>query len=272
MFAVIGDSLPIGQRTLGFTLHSILRRVPITVAPVLGGMMIGHFGARSGTQLGLCISLVMSMVALIAASRIRRVSESSTRNENVTHVWSSFPTALKHLLLSDICIRLCEGMAGVFIVLYATNVIGISAPEFGILLAIQAVTSMLAYVPATRLANATGKKPFVMGTFVAFALFPLAVVAARSFAMLVVAFVVGGLREIGEPSRKGMIVDLAEPQFRARVVGLYYLCRSMAIAPAAVVGGVLWGIRPSAPFFLAALFGLVGVVLFVFTVEEQHAS
>ena len=34
---------------------------------------------------------------------------------------------------------------------------------------------------------------------------------------LLLAFVVGGLREIGEPARKALIVDLAEPSLRARV-------------------------------------------------------
>jgi hypothetical protein len=45
------------------------------------------------------------------------------------------------------------------------------------------------------------------------------------------AFIIGGLREIGEPARKAMIVDLAEPEVRARTVGLYYLMRSLAITP-----------------------------------------
>ena len=34
--------------------------------------------------------------------------------------------------------------------------------------------------------------------------------------MKVLAFVIGGLREIGEPARKALIVDLAEPHLRAR--------------------------------------------------------
>lgn len=55
-------------------------------------------------------------------------------------------------------------------------------------------------VPAARIAERTGKKPSVVGTFVAFALFPLAVVAARSFGRLLLAFVAGGLRKVGEPA------------------------------------------------------------------------
>lgn len=70
---------------------------------------------------------------------------------------------------------------------------------------------------------------------------------ARSRA-LVLAFIVGGLREIGEAARKALIVDLAQPHLRARSVGLYYLVRSVAIAPAAFIGGALWRMSPALPF------------------------
>jgi hypothetical protein len=101
-----------------------------------------------------------------------------------------------------------------------------------------------------------------------FALFPVAVVLARNFLGLIFAFVVGGLREIGEPSRKAMIVDLAAPQVRARTVGLYYLVRSLSITPASAIGGLLWRIRPQVPFVTAGLFGIIGTLLFALTVEE----
>jgi hypothetical protein len=79
---------------------------------------------------------------------------------------------------------------------------------------------------------------------------------------LVGAFVIGGLREIGEPARKALIVDLAVPGLMARSVGLYYLLRSLSIAPAATLGGLLWQARPSLPFLLAGGIGLIGALLF----------
>jgi predicted MFS family arabinose efflux permease len=97
----------------------------------------------------------------------------------------------------------------------------------------------------------------------------VAVVLAHDFATLVVAFVVGGLREIGEPARKALIVDLVQPSVRARSIGLYYLVRSVAIAPAAVVGGLLWEITPALTFWVAGAVGLVGVVVFAATVNER---
>jgi hypothetical protein len=97
-------------------------------------------------------------------------------------------------------------------------------------------------------------------------------VLARSFTALTFAFVVGGLREIGEPSRKAMIVDFAEPHLRARTVGLYYLVRSLSITPAAALGGLLWRVEPQVPFVVAGIIGLVGTIVFAATVEERYAS
>ena len=272
LFAVVGDALPRGRRALGFTVQSILRRVPIAIAPILGGLVIAAYGLQSGIHLGLAVTVVLSIVTL---GVVRRVNIPVTPDLVPTHivaVWRSLPTPLRWLLTSDIFIRTCEGLVDVFLVLYAINVIGISAPAYGVLVAVQMTTAIVSYIPLARFADRMGRKPFVMATFVAFALFPLAVVLARDFATLVAAFVVGGLREIGEPARKALIVDLAAPSLRARSVGLYYLIRSLTIAPAAFIGGLLWEVTPALPFWMAGLIGLVGVVVFAITVEEHYAA
>jgi MFS family permease len=180
------------------------------------------------------------------------------------------PAPLRRLLVSDVLVRTCESLVDVFIVLYATRVIGITAPRFGALVSIQMIASMAVYVPAAALARRIGRKPLVVATFVAFALFPLAVILARGVAGLVAAFVVGGLRETGEPARKAAIVDLADPARRGRTTGLYYLLRSLAITPAALVGGALWDVRPELPFVVAGMFGLSGALVFALTVPASE--
>src|SRR5207253_7319958 len=129
---------------------------------------------------------------------------------NIRGVWRSFHHALKRLLISDIFIRTCEGMADIFVILYVTNVLGVHIAQYGLLVAIQITTSILVYIPAGKIADRVGRKPFVIATFLSFALFPFAVMMASSFALLVVAFIIGGLSEIGEPARKAMIVDFAK--------------------------------------------------------------
>lgn len=52
-------------------------------------------------------------------------------------------------------------------------------------------------------------------------------------------------------------------------MGLYHLVRSLSIAPAATVGGLLWQAGPALPFLLAGGIGLLGAL--VFAVTGDHA-
>jgi MFS family permease len=269
LFSVIGDALPPRRRATGFTLQSMLKRIPIAVAPALGGWLIAARGLTMGIRALLVATIALAGLTLIACAFISIPKIPDPARTRIVGIWKALPRQLRRLLLSDVFIRTCEGMVDVFLVLYATNVIGIRAPQFGVLLAVQALTAMAAQIPAARLADSIGRKPFVVATFVFFSLFPIAVVLSRSFMALTAAFMVGGLRESGEPARKAMIVDMVQPALRARSIGLYYLVRSVAISPAAFIGGLLWTITPALPFVLAGAIGVVGTAVFAAAVDAS---
>jgi MFS family permease len=272
IFATVGDALPKERRAMGFTVHSILKRIPIVISPVIGGAIMTSQGLQAGIRTGLVITLLLVgiTIPLLLAINLPVIRHDTVRMRGV---WNSFHPTLKRLLVSDITIRTCEGMADIFVVLYVTNVTGITIARYGVLIAVQIATAIAVYLPSARLADRLGRKPFVIATFLFFALYPISVVLAHSFASLVLAFVIGGLRETGEPSRKAMIVDFGEPHLRARTVGLYYLVRSLSITPASAIGGLLWRIRPEVPFLIAGLIGVGGTILFAATVvDERHPA
>ena len=74
----------------------------------------------------------------------------------------------------------------------------------------------------------------------------------------------------GEPARKALIVDLAEPGARGRAVGVYYLARGLAVFPAALVGGWLWSIGPRWPFYAAFLVGTAGALIYAVLGSEGN--
>jgi len=271
IFSIIADALPRERRAMGFTLQSILKRVPIVIAPIVGGILITSLGVVKGIHVGLLITLLCAIIAMMFVSRINVPINTFTKT-NIAGVWQTFHLALKRLLISDVIIRTCEGMTGIITVLYVTNVQRFSVTEYGTLVAIQMITSILVYIPAGKLADRVGRKPFVIATFLSFALFPISVILSPNFGFLILAFVIGGLREIGEPARKAMIVDLAQDHVRARSVGLYYLVRSLSITPAAAIGGLLWQVAPEVPFIVAGVIGIIGTIVFALTVEEHYAS
>jgi MFS family permease len=260
-FALIGEELDERRRIGGFTVQAILKRLPIVVAPPLGGLLLTRLGTGPGIRLGLLASILLSLAMLVGLSLALRSAESpSTTALRDLVKPPKLPPALRRLLEADCLIRLCEGLPDIFLVLWAIEIVGITPAQFGILVSVRTVTSIVSYAPAAALAGKTEKKPFVLLTYAFFTAYPLFVLFARSFAGLLAAWVVGGLSEIGEPARKALIVDLADPAARGRTVGVYYSLRGFAVAGAAAIGGALWTIRPALTFETAAALGVVGTL------------
>ena len=262
-FALIGEELDVRRRIAGFTVQAVVKRVPIVLAPPLGGLLLERFGVRSGMRTGFAISILLSLFMLARLARSLRPEgkrETPAPGLPAPPVPVRLHPSLRQLLFADCLVRLCEGLPDVFLVLWAIEVVKVSPSQFGLLTSILTATAIVSYFPAAVLAERAEKKSFVVLTYVFFSLFPLAVVLSRSFPALAAAFVLGGLREIGEPARKALIVDLSDPGARGRTVGLYYAIRGFSVAGAAAIGGALWTFRPAMTFVVASALGFAGTL------------
>ena len=172
--------------------------------------------------------------------------------------------AMKGLLVTDILIRFCEQIPYAFVVVWSMKTIAepVSAVQFGLLTTIEMATAVLVYIPVAYLADRSTKKPFVLITFVFFTLFPLVLLYSRSFDWLVAAFILRGLKEFGEPTRKSLIMDLSPESCRAGMFGLYYLIRDVFVSVAALGGAFLWQISPETNLIAAFVFGIIGTLWF----------
>ncbi len=86
------------------------------------------------------------------------------------------------------------------------------------------------------------------------------------------AFIIAGLREIGEPARKAQIVDLAPAAVRGQVVGLYYLVRGLAVFPASLVGGWLWTLGHDWPFYVSSMLGFLGFLVYAVRMPVERVT
>jgi MFS family permease len=264
-FAVIGDSLPRERRAVAFGVQSILVRVPRVIGAPIGGLLIASLGIVAGVHAALYATLVMAPGVLAVQRYGYSEDRESTRPrdpDGLRAIAAGLPPALRRLLVADCLVRIGEGVATSFIVLFVMQVRHVSAAEYGLLYAVQQAVSIAFYLPGGRIADRTGRGPLVALTFVFFAVFPLAVRLATSFPALVAAFCLGGLKEIGEPARKSLIVDLAPDHQRARTVGVYYAIRNLVVVPAGLAGGALWQLAPTLPLEVAFVVGTIGAVFF----------
>jgi MFS family permease len=149
---------------------------------------------------------------------------------------------------------------------------GVTAQQFGYLVALEMVAAMFCYLPVAHLADKYGRRPFVLITFGFFTLFPVTLLFAHDFRWLALAFVVRGFKEFGEPARKALIIGEAAPELRARTYGAYYLIRDCTVTTGSFLGAWLWYLSPQANFIGAAVCGALGTVWFWWFVYRQPVT
>ncbi len=262
---LISKVLPPWKRTMGVSMHSLVRRVPMALGPIVGGVFIQFYGTEKGIRLAFIAALAMGALSLIMQQVFieEERRETSPPEKNLFRMITQMSPSMQNLLVSDILIRFCEQIPYAFVVIWCLHHAGVSPVEFGILSAVEMVTAMLIYIPVAYLADRGTKKPFVVITFLFFTFFPLMLLWSRSFEALVLAFILRGLKEFGEPTRKALIMDLAPEGRKAGMFGAYYLVRDVVVSFAAFGGALLWSISPATNLLIAFGFGLVGTGYFV---------
>ena len=236
----------------------------MALGPLVGGALISIYGDKVGVRYAFMTAFVLGIVALVVQQiLIKDAPKKKKAESNPLKLFRYITPDLRNLLVSDILIRFCEQIPYAFAVVWAVNNNGITPIQFGVLTTIEMVTAMLVYIPIAYLADKNTKKPFVFITFIFFTIFPLALLMARSFELMIIAFIIRGLKEFGEPTRKAMIMDLAPENKKASIFGLYYLVRDVIVSLAAFGGAFLWNISPTVNFLVAFGFGVIGSVYFL---------
>lgn len=301
LLTVVGDSLPAERRAMAYSLQSLLRRLSRVAAYGLNALLVILLGTTLGMHLAFGISIGVVIISLII--QFRYMNTASRDAQSVIHtplaVLRGFDPQLKRLLAADIFARLAEGMPRelipVFCVALFSQVTGTPPASawalFGVMLIVSQVTSALTYLPMGQLASKAGfgKRPYIGWTFFFFATFPV-ILGVIGFLclrglfppsgvpwVLAIAFVAAGLREIGEPARKAMIVDLIPPGHKTQAIGIYWAARCVAVMLAPLTGGLVWvcvntlsghaasdasGPGPLAMLLLSGLCGTAGVIYY----------
>lgn len=261
--SLVSANLPMHKRTMGVTMHSLIRRIPMALGPVIGGVLISLYGETKGVRLAFCFALLMGFVSIFIQQQFIKEDQVKKKAEaSPFTLYKYMDTNLRNLLVSDILIRFCEQIPYAFVVIWAMKLHHITSIQFGVLTAVEMVSAMLIYIPVAYLADKSSKKPYIVITFINFTLFPLAMIFCRTFTWLVFAFILRGLKEFGEPTRKALIMDLAPEGKKAGMFGLYYLIRDILVSVAAFSGAWFWNIKPELNFLIAFLFGVAGTLYF----------
>jgi MFS family permease len=277
-FSLVAAALDANRHSMGIGVQSVIKRLPIMLAPFFGGMLIDRFGVIEGVRIALVISILLSGLTIFLQRQVRDEPKRDVTSADRWSFWKSlgeFNSPMRRLLLSDILIRFCERIPYAWVVIFAMDYIGASGKQVGILTMVEMLAAILCIIPAAHYADRYGREPFVIVTFVMFTLFPVSLMVARahpaySFGLLVVAFAIRGLKEFGDTSRKALIIGYCDPVRCGQMVGAYYLVRDLIVSMGAILGAYLWALGAELNFVAATAFGIGGTIFYIKTIRDQR--
>ncbi|HEY4789478.1 MAG TPA: MFS transporter [Bacteroidales bacterium] len=271
---LIRGEVPKNKQVMGVSLHSLVRRIPMALGPIIGGVLIDRMGITAGIRMAFVLALILGIISTLIQQFTLKKDAPQGDGHAAFISLTKFPSGLRWLLASDILVRYCEQMPYAYIAIWAVNTAGgagVTASQFGVLSAIEMMVALLVYVPVAYFADQMNKKPFVVITYLFFTLFPLTLWFSTSFALLVIAFVIRGLKEFGEPTRKSLIMDLAPEGQKPVYFGSYYFYRDVIVTGSTIIGAFLWEkVTPAATFIVSTLFGLAGTTVFAIWGKNQN--
>jgi MFS family permease len=272
-FSLVGAALEANRHSMGVGVQSVIKRLPIMIAPFFGGMLIDRFGIINGVRIALIVSVFLSAIAILVQVQLREDPKEESEKPDRWNFWQSlreFNSPMRRLLLSDILIRFCERVPYAWVVIFAMDYIGVSGQQVGILTTIEMLAATLCIIPASHYADRYGREPFVLVTFMMFTLFPISLLMSRSFSALIIAFTIRGFKEFGDTSRKALIIGYSESQRRGQMIGAYYLIRDLIVSAGAILGAYLWKLGPALNFLGAAALGAAGTIFYVKTIRHSR--
>src|SRR5216117_3116177 len=77
-FSLVGAALEANRHSMGVGVQSVIKRLPIMIAPILGGILINRFGITGGVRFALILSIFLSAVTILVQRQLREEPREKT--------------------------------------------------------------------------------------------------------------------------------------------------------------------------------------------------
>jgi MFS family permease len=285
---VVSDISPEDQRARWAGIIMGSYAVGMIFGPVIGGLLYDGFGYAAP----FISSAVVAFLALVAA--IIMVPETRTpelRNREKlsalhdspgeageTSIWDALPRPL-YVFITLLVIDFIGAFSFAFVepqmIFYFYDVLDWSTAQFGVLVGIYGLTSVVGQMGLGQLSDKRGRKPLIIAGLIPNILFFAGLAMLTDYYLMMILAALAGLgNALVAPAANAFYLDITAEEYRARIIGVKgsFLSLGGVLGPLAVaaVAGV---IPPQQGFWIAAGMVLVALVLgLIFLREPQHRA
>lgn len=284
--AIVADSVPPNRRTLGITNLQVVSSLPSVMAPLIGGWLIANYGLENGFQMA-CI--YASILAVISAIPVFVFLKETLQQKTVdkppfslqTMLFEptrlsvgTLPSNLKILIISYALVAFANGMVARYYILFASDVIGLTALDWGMIVSLQFLLAIVLKIPGGWLSDKFGKRKIMIISLLITA--PTIVLFTLSQSFIQVLFAALLLVAAGiyfAPAYEALQADLTPKAMRGRITALWDISNAVSAALGALVGGFMFQtVSPASPFYFFAVAELGAALLLIKVVREPETK
>jgi MFS family permease len=252
--ALIADSSLPEERGKAFGLHRAMDTIGAAIGPLLAWLILLH--RPSAYSQVFWWAAVPGLLAVLALVFLRETGTGAKQASPVARSWNlgfgRLSPQLRRFILVGVLFAVGNS-SDAFLILRSQN-LGLAAALVPLAYFTFNMSYALLSYPAGILSDRVGRKPVMVGGFLAFALIYFGFGRATAGWMSWPLFLLYGLYYAGtEGIQKAYIADHSGPEQRGTAIGVYNALTGLAALPASLVAGLLWDrVGPAMPFYLGS--------------------
>ena len=302
--ALIADSLSPESRGRGIGLLNTISSSLAIFAPYIAGVVIDRYSANLGMRLLYAAMVVIYLAATFI--QIRYLKETAAVRRDVLRApallnglslaYRGIPglvrqmsRSLKALTIVIMLTFMASAMTGSFWVVYATERIGLSAADWGLILLVEAVVRLVLFLPAGLLVDRWGRTiSLVVALVISTLASPLFILLHGFTAILLVRVVLSAAMVLSIPACMALMADLVPRAIRGQVMAAigqggimpgavgspggpsvgYLIIPPLMVA--SLAGGFLYTLNPVSPWVLTVITGILSILLTILYVRDPR--
>jgi len=282
LFAMISDSLPPDRRGMGISITQLIASVSTTPGPAVAAYLNFQFGDIDGMRISYGVVIALFLVAAtlrsnlketisdppkISAKEILKAYPASLKES--FKVWKVVPRSTFYLFLAFLVGGFSFAMIQTFTVVYAVEDLGLSRPEWSLVMMVLFVAMIVSAIPIGKLVDKIGRKIPLLLSY-AFGAPAILLFIYGDLHRLFLSLILLGLSQLMMfSSYLALMADLVPKEQRGKVTGFSQFFNYITMAVGVLLGGILYTtVSHQFPFFLMLIFFVPQFLVTFFLVYE----
>ena len=257
------------KRGYAFGVHKALDKTGAIFGPLIAYGLLAWLGDGASTyQILFWVAMLPAVLSIVALSLVKDQPAPISQRESLFETWKILSPQFKRFLVSAGIFSLAYFSFG-FLLLRAYSV-GFTIKNVVLLYALFNITCVIAAPLIGKISDSVGRPRMIILSYLTYLALSLGFAFVTTQWQIIVIFAVYGVfYAIDEAQNKAFIADL-ELERRASAIGMYNFITGALYLPASLIAGGLWLVNPSVPFFVAASFALLAIIVFQILRPDLH--